>query len=95
MSGASGKVPAAIHLTPEAAADGPLARVADGDVITLDADAGALTIHVPDDEFRTRNATGRAPSVDEWVGTGRELFATMRATVGPADEGASVFRGIS
>jgi phosphogluconate dehydratase len=95
MSGASGKVPAAIHLTPEAAADGPLARVADGDVITLDADAGALTIHVPDDEFRTRNATGRAPTVDEWVGTGRELFATMRATVGPADEGASVFRGIS
>jgi phosphogluconate dehydratase len=95
MSGASGKVPAAIHLTPEAAADGPLARVADGDVITLDADAGALTIHVPDDEFATRNSTGRAPSVDEWVGTGRELFATMRATVGPADEGASVFRGIS
>ena len=95
MSGASGKVPAAIHLTPEAAADGPLARVADGDVITLDADAGALTIHVPDEEFATRNATGRAPSVDEWVGTGRELFATMRAAVGPADEGASVFRGIS
>jgi len=95
MSGASGKVPAAIHLTPEAAADGPLARVADGDVITLDADAGALTIHVPDEEFRTRTSTGRAPSVDEWVGTGRELFATMRAAVGPADEGASVFRGIS
>jgi phosphogluconate dehydratase len=94
MSGASGKVPAAIHLTPEAAADGPLARVADGDVITLDADAGALTIHVSDDEFMTRPPTGRAPSADEWVGTGRELFATMRATVGPADEGASVFRSI-
>jgi phosphogluconate dehydratase len=92
MSGASGKVPAAIHLTPEAATDGPMARVLDGDVITLDADAGALTLHVPDDEFATRAPTGRAPTPDEWVGTGRELFASMRAAVGPADEGASVFR---
>ncbi|HET7668414.1 MAG TPA: dihydroxy-acid dehydratase, partial [Mycobacterium sp.] len=95
MSGASGKVPSAIHLTPEAAADGPLARVVDGDVVTLDADAGILNVHVPDDEFSTRTSTGRAPSPDEWVGTGRELFASMRATVGPADEGASVFRSIS
>ncbi|MEN3320075.1 MAG: phosphogluconate dehydratase [Mycobacterium sp.] len=95
MSGASGKVPAAIHLTPEAAADGPLARVANGDVISLDADAGLLTLDVPDDEFTTRTPTGRAPSADEWVGTGRELFASMRAAVGPADEGASVFRSIS
>jgi phosphogluconate dehydratase len=95
MSGASGKVPAAIHLTPEAAADGPLARVVDGDVITLDADAGVLSIHVTDDDFANRHSTGRAPSADEWVGTGRELFASMRAAVGPADEGASVFRSIS
>jgi phosphogluconate dehydratase len=92
MSGASGKVPAAIHLTPEAATGGPMDRVLDGDVITLDADAGALTLHVPDDEFATRAPTGRAPTPDEWVGTGRELFASMRAAVGPADEGASVFR---
>ena len=92
MSGASGKVPAAIHLTPEAATGGPMARVMDGDVITLDADASSLTLHVPDDEFATRAPTGRAPSADEWVGTGRELFASMRAAVGPADEGASVFR---
>jgi Dehydratase family len=95
MSGASGKVPAAIHLAPEAAADGPLARVAEGDVITLDADIGVLTIHVADDEFTTRTPTGRAPSPDEWVGTGRELFASMRAAVGPADEGATVFRSVS
>jgi phosphogluconate dehydratase len=95
MSGASGKVPAAIHLTPEAASDGPLARVIDGDVITLDANAGVLSIHVSDDEFASRHATGRAPSADEWVGTGRELFASMRAAVGPADEGATVFRSIS
>lgn len=92
MSGASGKVPAAIHLTPEAATGGPMARVLDGDVITLDADASSLTLHVPDDEFATRPPTGRAPSPDEWVGTGRELFASMRAAVGPADQGASVFR---
>jgi phosphogluconate dehydratase len=91
MSGASGKVPAAIHLTPEAAAGGPLNRVEDGDVITLDAAAGALTLHVPEDEFATRAPTGRAPSADEWVGTGRELFASMRAAVGPADQGATVF----
>jgi phosphogluconate dehydratase len=95
MSGASGKVPAAIHLTPEAAAGGPLARIADGDVIALDADAGVLTIHVPDDDLAARTPTGRAPSADEWVGTGRELFASMRAAVGPADEGATVFRSTS
>jgi phosphogluconate dehydratase len=95
MSGASGKVPAAIHLTPEAAAGGPLARVIDGDVITLDADAGTLTIDVASDDFAARTATGRALSVDEWVGTGRELFASMRSAVGPADEGATVFRTLS
>jgi phosphogluconate dehydratase len=91
MSGASGKVPAAIHLTPEAAAAGPLARVTDGDVITVDADTGVLVVHVPDDEFAARPVTGRAPSADEWVGTGRELFAGMRSAVGPADQGATVF----
>jgi phosphogluconate dehydratase len=95
MSGASGKVPAAIHLTPEAAADGPLARIADGDVITLDADSGTLTLHIDDQEFASRTPTGRPPTPDEWVGTGRELFASMRAAVGPADEGATVFRSAS
>ena len=91
MSGASGKVPAAIHLTPEAAAGGPLARVRDGDSITVDALAGNLTLHVPDDEFTARPATGRAPTATEMAGTGRELFASMRAAVGPADQGASIF----
>ena len=95
MSGASGKVPAAIHLTPEAATGGPLARVIDGDMITLDADAGTLTIDVAPDDFAARTATGRAPSDDEWVGTGRELFASMRSAVGPADEGATIFRSAS
>lgn len=91
MSGASGKVPAAIHLTPEAAAGGPLARVVDGDLITVDAISGTLTLHVDEDELSTRPVTGRAPAPDEWVGTGRELFAGLRATVGPATEGASIF----
>jgi phosphogluconate dehydratase len=88
MSGASGKVPAAIHVTPEAALGGPLSRLRDGDVITVDADHGVLDVHdahlVAD-----REPTGAAPT--DWSGTGRELFAAFRATVGPADAGASVF----
>ncbi len=88
MSGASGKVPAAIHVTPEAAVGGPLSRVRDGDWVTLDADAGVLEI---DADLSSREPTGRAPQGEEWSGTGRELFAAFRATVGPADAGASVF----
>ena len=88
MSGASGKVPAAIHLTPEAAVGGPLSRVRDGDPITLDADSGLLEI---DADLASREPTGRPPQGEEWSGTGRELFAAFRATVGPADAGASVF----
>ncbi len=90
MSGASGKVPAAIHVTPEAAVGGPLSRVRPGDVITVDAERGLLEI---DDAFalQQRAPTGRAPEGEEWSGTGRELFAAFRATVGPADAGASIF----
>jgi phosphogluconate dehydratase len=91
MSGASGKVPAAIHLTPEAAAGGPLARVYDGDLVTVDATAGTLELHVAAGELDAREPTGRAPTAGEWTGTGRDLFAGMRTTVGPADLGASVF----
>jgi phosphogluconate dehydratase len=88
MSGASGKVPAAIHVTPEAAAGGALAKLRDGDLITLDCRTGALQV---DAELDERRSTGRAPARSEWVGSGRELFAGLRAAVGPADEGASVF----
>ncbi|MDF1606052.1 phosphogluconate dehydratase [Nocardioides sp. YIM 152315] len=95
MSGASGKVPAAIHVTPEAALGGALARVADGDLITIDASAGLLDLHVDHDSFGRRPITGRAPQGAEWAGTGRELFAAFRATVGSADTGASVFPGVS
>ncbi len=88
MSGASGKVPAAIHLTPEAATGGPLARVHDGDVIRLDAATGSLD--VLDINLDHRVPTGGPPGEDAWVGTGRELFAAFRNTVGPADHGASM-----
>ncbi|TQL70841.1 6-phosphogluconate dehydratase [Nocardioides albertanoniae] len=91
MSGASGKVPAAIHVTPEAALGGPLARVQDGDIITVDAVAGTLSTGVDAGEFAHRPTTGRAPLDSEWRGTGRELFSAFRATVGSADTGASVF----
>jgi phosphogluconate dehydratase len=91
MSGASGKVPAAIHLTPEAVVGGALAKVRDGDLVTLDASTGRLDLHVDDAELASRPVTGAAASDAEWVGTGRDLFASFRAAVGPADEGASVF----
>jgi phosphogluconate dehydratase len=94
MSGASGKVPAAIHVTPEAALGGPLARVRDGDLVTVDAVTGRLVLDVSDVDLAARQSTGRAPTGEEWVGTGRELFAGFRATVGPADTGASVFPGL-
>ncbi|KQU61293.1 phosphogluconate dehydratase [Rhodococcus sp. Leaf278] len=88
MSGASGKVAAAIHLTPEAASGGPIGKILDGDIITLDSLDGTLSIDVPLDEFEARPVTGRVLDADEWSSTGRDLFSGMRALVGPADEGA-------
>jgi phosphogluconate dehydratase len=85
MSGASGKVPAAIHITPEAALGGPLSRVRDGDVISLDSAAGTLTI---DADLSTRPAVEAPPAVG---GYGRELFGVFRNAVGASDAGASVF----
>lgn len=91
MSGASGKVPAAIHCTPESAAGGPLARLRDGDLIRLDARRGRLDAMVDTVEFAARTPDLGAPTEREWVGTGRELFAALRRAVGPADRGATVF----
>ena len=84
MSGASGKVPAAIHVTPEAAAGGPLAKVRDGDIIRLDPHAGELSIRVDE---RALHARAPAPQPKAGAGFGRELFGWARATAGPADEG--------
>ncbi|WP_238366159.1 phosphogluconate dehydratase [Mesobacterium pallidum] len=87
MSGASGKVPAAIHVTPEAAAGGPLARVRDGDLIRVDAVAGTITDLAPDFDTRTP-VDDRAPGNGN--GLGRELFETFRRSVGPSTAGAAV-----
>jgi phosphogluconate dehydratase len=88
MSGASGKVPAAIHLTPEALDGGAIARVRDGDIIRLDAEAGVLEILVDAGEFATRPLAS-AELDRERRGAGRELFAGFRRLVGPAEAGAS------
>jgi phosphogluconate dehydratase len=90
MSGASGKVPAAIHLSPEALADGPIGKIRNGDVIRLDADKGELSALVPTDEWATRSQAKRA-SQQSAYGTGRELFAFMRSAVNEAESGATVF----
>ncbi|GGN20664.1 phosphogluconate dehydratase [Lentzea pudingi] len=95
MSGASGKIPAAIQLTPEAAVGGPLGRVRDGDVVRLDATAGTLEVQVPAEELATRPLVDFPPTSREWMGTGRELFAALRRSVGPADRGATVFGPIT
>ena len=90
MSGASGKVPAVIHLSPEVLAGGPLGRVRTGDMIELDADAGILTAHVADDVWATRDIHAVQDEAATW-GFGRELFSVFRQAAGPAEEGASVF----
>ncbi|MFA5539509.1 MAG: dihydroxy-acid dehydratase, partial [Gemmobacter sp.] len=87
MSGASGKVPAAIHLSPEAAEGGPLARLRDGDLIRLDAGTGVLEAKVPDLHDRPPVMPDLSANAE---GIGRELFAAFRAHVGPATTGASV-----
>lgn len=87
MSGASGKVPAAIHVTPEARGGGPLARVRNGDVIRLDAEAGRLDIRLDPRELMARKAATYAPG-GAGHGYGRELFGWMRRAAGAADTGA-------
>jgi len=85
MSGASGNVPAAIHLCPEAVAGGPVARLCDGDIITLDAGAGRLTVDV--------DLSARTPKTDYALATegfGRPLTAMMRATAAPAERGGGL-----
>ncbi|RUT86079.1 MULTISPECIES: phosphogluconate dehydratase [unclassified Mesorhizobium] len=90
MSGASGKVPAAIHVTPEAVEEGPIARIHEGDIIRLDADAGTLEVLVPAGDFALRR-TADADLIGNEFGFGRELFAGFRQLVGRADHGATAF----
>jgi phosphogluconate dehydratase len=86
MSGASGKVPAAIHLSPEALGGGPIGKVRDGDILRLDAEAGTLEALVPADEWDAREHAVAPPPA---IGTGRELFAMMRHYCDEAEKGAS------
>ena len=90
MSGASGKVPAAIHVTPEAIDGGPISKLRDGDMLRVDADAGTLTYLGDDAELLSRT-----PATEDMrpqhFGMGRELFAGFRHLVSAADRGASVF----
>lgn len=90
MSGASGKVPAAIHVSPEAHAGGPLAKVRDGDVIRLDAVAGTLQARVDDATWAAREAVTMtdARALANAHGLGRELFGGLRRNVLSAEEGA-------
>jgi phosphogluconate dehydratase len=88
MSGASGKVPAAIHVTPEAVKGGTIGKIRDGDVVRVDAKTGTLEVKITAAELAKRPLN--TPDIShKHVGSGRELFATMRATVSPAEEGAS------
>ncbi len=87
MSGASGKVPAAIHVSPEAACGGPIARLRDGDILRLDAVAGTLTVLAPD--FDARTPVTADLSANEH-GIGRELFAAFRRNVCASDHGAAL-----
>ena len=90
MSGASGKVPAAIHVTPECLLGGPLAKVRNGDVIRLDGERGVLEAKVPEAEWALRQPEPVDLS-DYQHGLGRELFAAFRANATEAERGALSF----
>jgi phosphogluconate dehydratase len=90
MSGASGKVPAAIHVSPEALAGGSLAKLVDGDIVRLDGVAGTLQALVPEAEWAARPLAQMpaALSQSNGIGVGRELFAASRRNALTAEEGA-------
>jgi phosphogluconate dehydratase len=90
MSGASGKVPSAIHVSPEALDGGMLAKVKTGDKIRFDAKKGEIMLLVDDTELEAR--TIQRPNLSANThGFGRELFVAVRQSVGMAEEGASLF----
>jgi len=90
MSGASGKVPSAIHVGPEAARGGPLARVQDGDIIRVDCESGRLELHVDEREFEGRAPVPFRPNQSH-IGLGREMFGAFRAGATETETGASLF----
>jgi phosphogluconate dehydratase len=90
MSGASGKVPAAIHVSPEILAGGPLGLVRDGDIIRVDATSGTLEALVPDAVWAARKMAV-ADLTSSHIGMGRELFAVFRNAISEAEQGAATF----
>ncbi len=90
LSGASGDVLAAIHLTPEAADGGPIAKLRDGDRVRIDANTHELTALVEQEEWEAREPATEDLAESQY-GTGRELFSMFRKTVGTPDRGASIF----
>jgi len=86
MSGASGKVPAAIHVTPECASGGKLGKIKDGDIIRLHATTGLLEVQIDEAEWNTRNTI--QPNEQQPETDGRILFSNMRSTVSSAETGA-------
>jgi phosphogluconate dehydratase len=90
MSGASGKVPAAIHVSPEILAGGPLGLVRDGDIIRVDATTGTLEALVPADVWASRKMA-TADLTSSHIGMGRELFAVFRNSISEAEQGAATF----
>jgi phosphogluconate dehydratase len=90
MSGASGKVPAAIHVSPEAAAGGPMAKLRDGDLVRVDSAAGTLHALVPEHEWAARENAVMPEELRtaNGLGVGRELFAAFRRNALLAEEGA-------
>lgn len=91
MSGASGKIPNAIHLAPEGVRGGPIAKLKDGDLVRLDCQSGVLTFLGDETEFNSREPARFVPNATD-IGLGRELFASMRVNAGEASSGASFFR---
>ena len=87
MSGASGKVPAAIHVTPEAVDGGNIAKIQDGDMILVNGETGELTVMVPNEELAARTAATRDMS-DSYYGMGREILGGLRTVLTGAEQGA-------
>jgi len=90
MSGASGKVASAIHMSPEALSGGMISKIQTGDKIRIDADKGVVELLVPATELEKRKAS-TIDLTNNQFGMGRELFTSMRRHTGSAEEGATIF----
>jgi len=91
MSGASGKVPAVIHVSPEALLNGPLGKLRSGDMVVIDAERGILDVEIEAQLWAQRSVEQPDDAVDHEVGFGRELFGVFRRAAAPAEVGASIF----